>query len=133
MPSNNRRLERAEKLIGGLGGEKDRWTQRAADLTKDFNNVVGNIVVSSGVIAYLGTFTHTFREKIIAAWKAALQAASIPVSEVPVIVIVLAVCATDFQFRPSRSTPSWATLSRLGNGSFRNCPKISFPSITLSL
>ncbi|XXQ31525.1 Dynein heavy chain AAA lid domain containing protein [Plasmodiophora brassicae] len=77
----SRRLERAEKLIGGLGGEKDRWTQRAADLTKDFNNVVGNIVVSSGVIAYLGTFTHTFREKIIAAWKAALQAASIPVSE----------------------------------------------------
>ena len=26
------KLERAEKLIGGLGGEKTRWTETAANL-----------------------------------------------------------------------------------------------------
>ena len=27
-----KKLERAEKLIGGLGGEKDRWSQAAEEL-----------------------------------------------------------------------------------------------------
>ena len=27
-----RKLERAEKLIGGLGGEKSRWTETAVNL-----------------------------------------------------------------------------------------------------
>ena len=27
------KLERAEKLIGGLGGEKARWTETAANLS----------------------------------------------------------------------------------------------------
>ena len=30
----SKKLDRAEKLIGGLGGEKDRWTQ-AADTLSD--------------------------------------------------------------------------------------------------
>ena len=29
-----KKLDRAEKLIGGLGGEKTRWTETAADLGK---------------------------------------------------------------------------------------------------
>ena len=28
------KLDRAEKLIGGLGGEKSRWTETAADLAE---------------------------------------------------------------------------------------------------
>ena len=27
-----KKLDRAEKLIGGLGGEKDRWSKNAEDL-----------------------------------------------------------------------------------------------------
>jgi dynein heavy chain len=48
------RLERAEKLIGGLSGEKGRWAEKAAKLAADYNNVVGNILISSGLVAYLG-------------------------------------------------------------------------------
>ena len=29
-----KKLDRAQKLIGGLGGEKDRWTEAAANLQK---------------------------------------------------------------------------------------------------
>ena len=47
-------LVRAEQLIGGLGGERDRWTGFSADLQEKYNNVTGDIMLSAGVIAYLG-------------------------------------------------------------------------------
>ena len=31
-----KKLERAEKLIGGLGGEKERWSQAAKELGEKF-------------------------------------------------------------------------------------------------
>eukprot|EP00116_Pleurobrachia_bachei_P007879 sb/3468141/ len=59
-----KKLVRAEKLLGGLGGEKARWTQSAADLTDLFDNVAGDILVSAGLVAYLGPFTADFRQVI---------------------------------------------------------------------
>lgn len=35
------KLERAEKLISGLGGEKDRWSQLAVKLQESLTNVIG--------------------------------------------------------------------------------------------
>ena len=39
-------LERAEKLIGGLGGEKARWTEVANTLAHDYTNLIGDIMLS---------------------------------------------------------------------------------------
>ncbi len=66
------RLERAEKLLGGLAGEKDRWTVSAAQLEKDYVNVLGNVLISCGVIAYLGVFTSVYRSFALTAWTALL-------------------------------------------------------------
>ena len=52
---------RAEKLIGGLGGEKARWTEAAARLQGIYDNLSGDVLISSGVMAYLGPFTMAFR------------------------------------------------------------------------
>ena len=62
------KLVRAEKLIGGLGGEKDRWSQAAADLQAIYDNLLGDVLIAAGVIAYLGPFTTAFREKCTTAW-----------------------------------------------------------------
>ena len=62
------KLVRAEKLIGGLGGEKDRWSQAAVDLQAIYDNLLGNVLISAGVIAYLGPFTTAFREKCTGSW-----------------------------------------------------------------
>lgn len=35
------KLQRAEELIGGLGGEKQRWSQMATDLGKSYSNLTG--------------------------------------------------------------------------------------------
>lgn len=58
----SKKLERAEKLIGGLGGEKLRWSQAATDLGSTYHTLTGDILVSSGIVAYLGAFTSAFRQ-----------------------------------------------------------------------
>eukprot|EP00501_MAST-03F_sp_TOSAG23-6_P002127 GSMAST32.ASY1.ANO1.2223.1 assembled CDS len=47
------KLERAKELITGLGGEKARWQGFANDLTIRLTNLTGDVLISSGVIAYL--------------------------------------------------------------------------------
>ena len=56
-----KKLIRAEALIGGLGGEKDRWTESAKVLGELFIKLTGDVLVSSGVVAYLGPFTVSYR------------------------------------------------------------------------
>lgn len=56
------KLERAQILIGGLGGEKDRWNESAINLGVQYANLTGDILISSAVVAYLGAFTSSFRK-----------------------------------------------------------------------
>eukprot|EP00055_Hartaetosiga_balthica_P017752 m.122337 g.122337 ORF g.122337 m.122337 type:complete len:4010 (-) comp9395_c0_seq2:1066-13095(-) len=63
-----KKLDRAQKLIGGLGGEKKRWAEAAERLQAAYDNVTGDILVSSGVIAYLGPYTSVYRQEIVDEW-----------------------------------------------------------------
>jgi dynein heavy chain len=75
------KLVNAEKLTKGLASEKIRWGELAESLeTKDFVDVVGNIMVSAGCIAYVGPFTGAFRKKLVGEWIAGCQKLNIPVS-----------------------------------------------------
>jgi hypothetical protein len=58
----SKKLDRAEKLIGGLGGEKDRWTENARLLSEKYINITGDVLLSAAVVAYLGAFTVNFRQ-----------------------------------------------------------------------
>ena len=62
------KLERAEKLIGGLGGEKIRWTASSRQLVIDYEALTGDVLLSSGCIAYLGAFSASYREQTTARW-----------------------------------------------------------------
>lgn len=72
------RLERADKLIGGLGGERSRWQATVEQLGADMRNVVGDVVVAAGTIAYSGPFTPAFRALLIHEWSMQLYAANVP-------------------------------------------------------
>ncbi|TPX32092.1 hypothetical protein SmJEL517_g04759 [Synchytrium microbalum] len=63
-----KKLDRAEKLIGGLGGEKDRWSDAAKSLQTVYTNLTGDVLLSSGVIAYLGAFTSAYRQTCVQEW-----------------------------------------------------------------
>lgn len=62
------KLDRAVKLIGGLGGEKKRWSETAASLKIVYTNLTGDVLISSGMIAYLGAFTSAYRSEITTDW-----------------------------------------------------------------
>jgi len=71
------KLERAEKLIGGLGGEKSRWTETAESLARALEALTGDMLISAGIIAYLGAFTAAWRAKIVEDFVALTGAAGV--------------------------------------------------------
>ncbi|KAL0050690.1 hypothetical protein WJX82_005287 [Trebouxia sp. C0006] len=80
----SKKLDRATKLIGGLGGEKTRWTEVAEKLGKDYVNLTGDVLLSAAFIAYLGAFTGSYRERATSLWTSECQGHDIP-------------CSTDFR------------------------------------
>ncbi|XP_028848515.1 dynein heavy chain 12, axonemal isoform X2 [Denticeps clupeoides] len=76
-----RQLETAEKLIEGLGGEKNRWSKAADDLQNTYDNLTGDVLISAGVIAYLGAFTASFRQDCTRQWTKLCKSKNIPSSD----------------------------------------------------
>ena len=74
------KLDRAQKLISGLGGEKVNWRAASTRLGEAFNNLTGDILISSAVIAYLGAFTSTYRDEVVPEWATSCSKLNIPSS-----------------------------------------------------
>jgi dynein heavy chain len=51
-----------------LGGEYARWAEMAESLGSRYYNLTGDILISAGIIAYLGIFTTSYRHKQIEKW-----------------------------------------------------------------
>ena len=45
-----------------------RWTQTASNLQDLYDKLIGDVLISSGVIAYLGAFTSAFRGEVVQEW-----------------------------------------------------------------
>ncbi|CAB0039603.1 unnamed protein product [Trichogramma brassicae] len=86
------KLKRAEELIGGLGGEYNRWSDSAKQLGERYSRLTGDIMIASGVIAYLGPFTTPYRAKQITAW-------------VDLCTKLKVVCTKDFNLRDILGVP----------------------------
>jgi len=94
--------------MNGLGGERTRWTELASVLQTRYENVTGDIMLSSGVIAYLGSFTSHYRETAIKQWSELLKSKQIP-------------CSAEFSLTATLGEPvkirSWV-IAKLPNDSF---------------
>ncbi|KAL2642111.1 hypothetical protein R1flu_009698 [Riccia fluitans] len=84
------KLARAEKLIGGLAGEKVRWADVIKELSAAYHSLTGDTLLASGYIAYLGPVTLNYREKLLKEWSAACREKVIPCSQEFVLAKVLA-------------------------------------------
>jgi len=62
------KLIRAEKLISGLGGEKSRWKASSENLAIVYTNLTGDVLISAGMIAYLGAFDSVYRNELSSMW-----------------------------------------------------------------
>lgn len=52
-----------------------------AQLSKDYDNLVGDVLVSAGMIAYSGPFTPDFRQNLVKGWQEKLVELGIPHSD----------------------------------------------------
>uniref|UniRef100_A0A8C9L6L3 AAA+ ATPase domain-containing protein n=1 Tax=Pavo cristatus TaxID=9049 RepID=A0A8C9L6L3_PAVCR len=76
----SQKLVRAEQLISGLGGEKDRWTEAARQLRIRYIDLTGDVLLSSGTVAYLGAFTVDYRLRCQQQWQVLCNEKNIPCS-----------------------------------------------------
>ena len=83
------KLVRAEKLINALGDERGRWELSVAASDRFIENVVGDILVSAGTVAYLGPFVEAFRSQLTGAWRVALLDEKVPHSATSTLVSTL--------------------------------------------
>jgi dynein heavy chain len=68
-------------MIGGLAGEKERWTNIVAELTVQAEYVTGDSLVASGALSYSGSFTSVYREALEEGWRKAIKEQGIKVTE----------------------------------------------------
>jgi len=52
-----KKVYRADQLIDKLSGERQTWKLECTKMIQFRENIVGDILISSGIIAYLGVFT----------------------------------------------------------------------------
>lgn len=50
----HQKMERAEKLIGGLGGEQENWKTSSNNLDFRLKQLPGDVLLSASIITYLG-------------------------------------------------------------------------------
>ncbi|KAK6626143.1 hypothetical protein RUM43_006448 [Polyplax serrata] len=72
------RMDRAFRLINGLADEKERWVQTVDKYNKGLINIVGDILICSGAIAYLAPFTDAFRRQLLTMWGEQIHKYEIP-------------------------------------------------------
>jgi len=64
----NARLIKAESLINSLAKEKTRWKALSEELSIDLVNLTGDVLISAGMIAYLGAFNSVYRDEVADKW-----------------------------------------------------------------
>jgi dynein heavy chain len=63
------RISRAEKLIGGLGGETKRWGTTVRLLVSGIVNLIGDVILGAAFIVFLGAFPANYRDACIEKWQ----------------------------------------------------------------
>ena len=64
-----KKLDRAEKIIVGLAGEKVRYVQQLEVQKSAAQHVIGDCVLSASHFAYLAAFPQVYREKMLSRWR----------------------------------------------------------------
>jgi dynein heavy chain len=72
------RLIKAQKLISGLGAQKELWKTNSETLSVTYVNLTGDVLISSGMIAYLGAFNSVYRDELTDLWVKRCEEKEIP-------------------------------------------------------
>ena len=60
-----KKLERAGKLVSGLGGERERWEGSVAILEENIEYLLGDCLIAAAFLSYVGPFLSNYRDELV--------------------------------------------------------------------
>ena len=68
------KLERAEALVDGLSGEKQRWADTIQDIQSQMSRLPGDVCIAAAFMSYAGAFPSEYRDVLVEEnWKLILN------------------------------------------------------------
>ncbi|KAJ3242061.1 Dynein heavy chain 2, axonemal [Chytriomyces hyalinus] len=75
------KLIRAEQLVSGLAGERDRWEKSIKIYEESMRYLPGDCLLAAAFLSYAGPFNSTYRQNLVdTVWLAQIKALEIPFS-----------------------------------------------------
>ncbi|MEQ2220854.1 Dynein heavy chain 2, axonemal [Ilyodon furcidens] len=87
------KLDRADKLVTGLAGERVRWEERVTGLEENMGYLVGDCLLAASSLSYMGPFLSNYRDELLAIWMKEVLGSQIQ-------------CAPEFSFAEFLSKPT---------------------------
>jgi len=76
------KLNLAERLVNGLADENVRWASTIQELEERANLLIGDVLLASAFISYIGPFSRTFRDDLLNdKWLQDIKARGIPFTQ----------------------------------------------------
>ncbi|XP_030578556.1 dynein heavy chain 2, axonemal [Archocentrus centrarchus] len=72
------KLDRADKLVTGLAGERVRWEERVIGLEENMGYLVGDCLLAASFLSYMGPFLSNYREELLEIWMKEVRGLGIP-------------------------------------------------------
>lgn len=60
-----KKLFNAQRLMNALGAEQERWAQSIIDLGELLKVIIGDVLLASSFVSYVGPFNKKYRDAII--------------------------------------------------------------------
>jgi dynein heavy chain len=77
-----RRLDLANRLVGGLSSENTRWSASIDQLRLKDKVLPGDVLLAAAFISYIGAFDRTYRDELVQQhWLPFLREHAVPMSE----------------------------------------------------
>jgi dynein heavy chain len=72
------KLDKADKLVSGLGGEYIRWQASIGGFDAQFTKLTGDCLIGAAFLSYAGPFDSTYREFLLNGWLANVKEQEVP-------------------------------------------------------
>ena len=60
-----KKLNLAQRLVGALGSELDRWSQSIIDIGELIKVIIGDVLLAASFVSYVGPFNKKYRDIIM--------------------------------------------------------------------
>jgi dynein heavy chain len=72
------KLDRADKLVGGLAGERERWEISVGQFDISIENVIGDAMIAAAFGSYCGPFDSDYRIDLVSRWQKNVKSQALP-------------------------------------------------------